>query len=61
MNKQKHCCIFNVQSSILNSSVTNFNTHMTTKTHQDCVKSAEANKCSVFAIIFNNIIIFFSL
>ena len=55
-------CICNVQFSVQNS-VTDINTDMKTKKHQDCVKLADANKCNVLAIIFHNITItiFFSL
>ena len=45
------CCICNVQFSIQNSGITDINTHTKTKRHQDCVTSAEANKCNVFSVL----------
>ena len=36
---------------IQNSGITDINTHTKTKRHQDCVTSAEANKCNVFSVL----------
>ncbi|CAF4030934.1 unnamed protein product, partial [Rotaria sordida] len=47
------CCICNVQFSIQNSGVTDINTHMKTKKHQDCVKSTEANKSKTIDASFS--------
>ncbi|CAF1057651.1 unnamed protein product [Rotaria sp. Silwood1] len=47
------CCICNVQFSIQNSGITDINTHMKTKKHQDCVKSTEANKSKTIDASFS--------
>ncbi|CAF4095352.1 unnamed protein product, partial [Rotaria sordida] len=50
------CFICNIQFSIQNSETTDINSHMKTKKHQDCVKSAEPNKCKQKTInsLFNS-------
>jgi hypothetical protein len=47
------CIICNIQFSIQNSGITDVNNHMKSKRHQDCLKSAESNKCNVFPTNFN--------
>jgi hypothetical protein len=47
------CIICNIQFSMQNSGITDKNNHMKTKKHQDCLKSAESNKCNVFRTNFN--------
>jgi hypothetical protein len=41
------CIVCNIQFSIQNSGLGDINRHFQTKKHQDCLKSAEANRCNI--------------
>jgi hypothetical protein len=45
------CIVCNIQFSIQNSGITDVNNHTKTKKHQECLKSIESSKCSIFLTI----------